>query len=50
MKTRKDGTVELTITDPNSGRKRVIPTYDRGKPPEIVKPDTGGPGFQSSMS
>ena len=50
MKTRKDGTVELTITDPNSGRKRVIPTYDRGKPPEIAKPETGGPAFQSSMS
>lgn len=45
MKTRRDGTVELTITDPNSGRKRVIPTYDRGKRPDLPKPESEKTSF-----
>jgi len=50
VKTRKDGSVELTITDPNSGRKLVIPTYDRGKVPDILRREPLSSDFQVSMS
>lgn len=64
VKTRSDGTVELTITDPNTKRKLVVPTYDRGCGPKIIQREPRGPesvleespvepseqNFQSSMS
>jgi len=30
----------VTITDPNSGRRAMLPTFDRGKPPSILKMHT----------
>ena len=36
-KTRADGSVELTLTDPVSKRKLVVPTYDRGKRPKWME-------------
>jgi len=30
----------VTITDPNSGRRAMLPTFDRGKPPSILKMQT----------
>ena len=37
VKTRADGSVELTLTDPNTQRKLVVPTYNRGCGPKIVQ-------------
>jgi hypothetical protein len=48
VKNQKDGSQTLTLTDPNSGERCVMSTYERGKPPEILK----GPvkeGFQSTL-
>lgn len=33
----RDGGQIITITDPNSGRRSTLPTYQRGKPPDIRK-------------
>ncbi len=49
VKTKRDGTVELTLTDPNNGKKLVITTYDRGKVPSTQKREPEGSDFQSSM-
>lgn len=35
-----DGGQTVTITDPNSGRRAMLPTFDRGKPPTILKMQT----------
>jgi len=35
-----DGGQTVTITDPNSGRRVMLPTFDRGKPPSILKMET----------
>ena len=32
-----DGGQKVTITDPNSGKKAMLPTFDRGKPQNILK-------------
>ena len=32
-----DGGQTVTITDPNSGKRAMLPTFDRGKPPNIFK-------------
>ena len=41
VKTRSDGTVELTLTDPNSKQKLVVPTYNRGCRPKFCQPESG---------
>jgi hypothetical protein len=33
----KDGGQTLTLTDPNSGERCIMATYERGKPPDILK-------------
>lgn len=33
----RDGGQIITITDPNSGKRSTLPTYQRGKPPDIRK-------------
>jgi len=35
-----DGGQTVTITDPNSGKRAMLPTFDRGKPPNILKLQT----------
>jgi len=35
-----DGGQTVTITDPNSGRRAMLPTFDRGKPLSILKMQT----------
>ncbi|EDR06785.1 uncharacterized protein LACBIDRAFT_299660 [Laccaria bicolor S238N-H82] len=35
-----DGRQTVTITDPNSGRRAMLPTFDRGKPPVMMKMHT----------
>ena len=35
-----DGGQTVTITDPNSGKRAMLPTFDRGKPPNILKMQT----------
>ncbi|EDR00182.1 uncharacterized protein LACBIDRAFT_314764 [Laccaria bicolor S238N-H82] len=35
-----DGGQTVTITDPNSGRRAMLPTFDRGKPPVMMKMHT----------
>ena len=37
VKNDKDGGQTLTLTDPNSGERCIMATYERGKPPEILK-------------
>jgi gag-polyprotein putative aspartyl protease len=37
VKNDKDGGQTLTLTDPNSGERCVMVTYERGKPPDILK-------------
>jgi len=32
-----DGGQTVTITDPNSGKRTMLPTFDRRKPPNILK-------------
>jgi hypothetical protein len=51
-----DGGQTVTITDPNSGRRAMLPTFDRGKPPNIFKlqteaevKSTSETNFQHSM-
>jgi hypothetical protein len=43
LRTRTDGSAELEITDPNTKKVAVIPTYDRDKGPEMLQRQT----FQS---
>lgn len=50
VKTRRDGSVELTLTDPKDGRRLVIPTYDRGKGPDDPVKEQAATGFRSSMN
>ena len=33
----KDGCQSLILTDPNTGESRVVQTYERGRPPTILK-------------
>jgi hypothetical protein len=35
-----DGGQTVTITDPNTGKRAMLPTFDRGKPPNILKMQT----------
>lgn len=53
-KTRADGSVELTLTDPVSKRKLVVPTYDKGQVPRTlqkeVPKESEQQSFQKSMS
>ena len=35
-----DGGQTVTITDPNSGKRAMLPTFDRGKPPNLLKLQT----------
>ena len=37
VKNKKDGNQTLTLTDPNTGERCVMATYERGKTPEILK-------------
>ena len=37
VKNEKDGSQSLTLTDPNTGERCVMSTYERGKTPEILK-------------
>ena len=37
VKNEKDGGQTLTLTDPNTGERCIMATYERGKPPEILK-------------
>lgn len=37
VKNEKDGSQCLTLTDPTTGERCVMPTYERGRPPEILK-------------
>ena len=37
LKNEKDGRQTLTLTDPNTGERCVMHTYERGKVPEILK-------------
>ena len=37
VKNDKDGGQTLTLTNPNSGERCIMATYERGKPPEILK-------------
>jgi hypothetical protein len=37
VKNDKDGGQTLTLTDPNSGERCIMATYERGKPPDILK-------------
>ena len=41
VKTHSDGTVELTLTDPNSKQKLVVPTYNCGCGPKFCQPESG---------
>ena len=50
VQTWKNGGVELTLTDPNTGQKLVVPTYDKGKTPQLLTREPVQPGFQDSMS
>ena len=43
-----DGGQLITITDPNTGRRVTMPTYERGKPPVIMK-HAAPSVFQNSM-
>ena len=36
-KTNLDGSTELTLTDPNSKKVTIVPTYERGKGPEELQ-------------
>lgn len=44
-----DGSQMVTITDPNTNRRAVLPTYERGKPPRIVSRPQQEEVFQFSM-
>jgi len=48
VKNEKDGSQTLTLTDPNTGERCVVPTYERGKPPEILKRPVKE-GFQGTL-
>lgn len=37
VKTERDGSTLLTITDPNTKRRAAVPTYERGKGPEEMQ-------------
>ncbi|KAF8803181.1 hypothetical protein BYT27DRAFT_7110625, partial [Phlegmacium glaucopus] len=37
VKNTKDGSQSLTLTDPNTGEKCVMHTYERGKAPTVLK-------------
>ena len=37
VKNERDGSQTLTLTDPNTGERCVMSTYERGRPPEILK-------------
>jgi hypothetical protein len=50
VKNSRDGDQIVTITDPNSGRKIALPTYNRGKTPRIIQKNPEQPSFQPSMS
>ena len=39
IKNTKDGGQTITIKDPNTLRRAVIPTYARGKGPSLVEKD-----------
>lgn len=47
LKSNTDGGQTVTLTDPNSGSRRVIPTFSRGGPPKIAK-NPAKTGFQDS--
>jgi hypothetical protein len=37
VKNKKDGSQNLTLTDPNTGERCVMHTHERGKPPSVLK-------------
>lgn len=37
VRTREDGSSEIELTDPNTGKVAVVPTYKRGKGPEEIQ-------------
>jgi len=37
VKNERDGSQTLTLTDPNTGERCEMHTYERGKVPEILK-------------
>jgi hypothetical protein len=49
IKNWADGGQTVTITDPNTGHKTTIPTYERGRR-KIIKRDSESEGFQNSRS
>ena len=44
-----DGMQTITITDPNSGKRCTIPTYERGKPRNVQEQSTAGVDFQHDL-
>ena len=48
VKNAKDGSQTLTLTDPNTGERCVMSTYERGRPPEILKRPVKK-GFQNAL-
>ena len=44
----RDGGQMITIKDPNTGHRSTIPTYERGRPPEILKREKTTEVFQHS--
>ena len=48
VKNERDGSQSLTLTDPNSGERYVMRTYERGKPPSVLKKTSEG-GFWASF-
>jgi len=45
-----DGSQHVTLTDPNTKKKSTMPSYDRGKPPDVLKKIPKESSFQSSMN
>jgi len=47
----RDGGQTVVVTDPNTRRRGVLPTYERGRPPTILQAAEGeGQVFRPSMS
>ena len=49
----KDGSQTVTITDPGTKQRLVLPTYERGKPPKELRRELNqgsGQVFPASMS
>ena len=46
----RDGGQTVIVTDPNTRKRCVLPTYERGKPPNILQSSVEGQVFRPSMS